>query len=437
MFIERCISKKRNGMPLSDADVRQLVSGVENGAVSDSQLAAFLMAAYVQGMTVPETVALTAAMRDSGQVLHWNLDGPVVDKHSTGGVGDLSSLILAPLLAACGAFVPMVSGRGLGHTGGTVDKLESIPGYQTEQSLAQFQRAVKSNGCNIVAQSAELVPADKRMYALRDVTCTVDSAPLIVSSILSKKLAEGLDALVMDVKVGNGAFMRTHRDARAFTSLLMKVAAGAGLPTDCIISDMNAPISDSVGNGLEVREAVDFLTAKRRNPALQKLIMQLAVPALLLPGLADSKQQAMAMIEQALESGAAAEKFGRMVAESGGPADLLERPTFYLPSAPVIRPLRMRSSAEIGAYNMRAMGRVLTALGGGRTQAGQAIDHGVGLTGQLPVGQQLQPGDALITIHANSEANWQTAANSLLRDVIGLLEPDSDVLINMPLAGVA
>ncbi len=426
-LISELILRKRDGHELSDWEIGLFVEGIGNQQVSDAQIAAFTMAVWFQDLSPAELRALTLAMRDSGTVLQWgDLDGPVVDKHSTGGVGDLVSLVLAPLVAACGAYVPMISGRGLGHTGGTLDKLESIPGFHTSPSEAEFQRLVKKNGLSIIGQTDKLAPADGRIYAVRDVTATVASTPLIVSSILSKKLAEGLDALVMDIKVGNGAFMKTLEDAQKLAACVCRTAHDAGLACDALLTDMSQPISWSAGNAVEMQEACDFLTGARRHPRLHALVMAIAKEMLQLGGLADSESAAEKLLEQALDEGHAAEKFSRMVAEQGGPANLLEDASNFLALAPYARPLLMDLSAWISNKNMNHLGLAVVKLGGGRLRAEDRVDHSVGLTGLRSTGEFLQAGEEILTIHARNEAEWLQAAAQCLA-AIGFSEERPEV----------
>ncbi len=410
-LISELILKKRDGRELSDQDIGLFIAGISSQQVTDAQIAAFTMAVWFQGMSAGELRALTLAMRDSGTVLRWDdLDGPVVDKHSTGGVGDLVSLVLAPLVAACGAYVPMISGRGLGHTGGTLDKLESIPGFHTSPSEPEFQRLVKKNGLSIIGQTEKLAPADGRIYAVRDVTATVASTPLIVSSILSKKLAEGLDALVMDIKVGNGAFMETLEDARKLAYSLCRTAHDAGLACDAVLTDMSQPMSWSAGNAVEMREACDYLTGTRRHPRLHAVVLAIAGEMLQLSGLADSEDSATRMLEQALASGQAAEKFACMVVEQGGPADLLQASSRYLALATCSRPMLMEQAGWIRNKNMNRLGLAVVKLGGGRLRAEDKVDHSVGLSGLRCTGEFLQAGEEILTIHARNESEWELAA---------------------------
>jgi thymidine phosphorylase len=339
MLPQELIRRKRDGARLSDSEIELLVAGIADGhGLSDAQVGALAMALFLRGIDRSECIALTRAMTCSGDVLSWkseSLPGPVVDKHSTGGVGDKVSLMLAPWVAACGGFVPMISGRGLGHTGGTLDKLESIPGYDAKPDNARFRRTVREVGCAIIGQTANLAPADKRLYAIRDVTATVESVGLITASILSKKLAAGLDALVMDVKFGSGAFMAEFPRARELAQSIVDVANGAGLKTRVVLTDMDSPLGSTAGNALEVREAIAYLKGER-NARLHECTRTLAVEMLDLSGVA-SRAAATAKLDAALASGAAAERFARMVAALGGPTDLLERPDAYLARAPIVR----------------------------------------------------------------------------------------------------
>ena len=323
MFLpQELIRQKRENQVLADQDIRAFIEGVTNNTVSEGQIAAMAMAIYFNGMTMPERIALTTAMRDSGTVLNWQEDqlkGPIVDKHSTGGVGDMVSLMLGPMLAACGCYVPMISGRGLGHTGGTLDKLDSIPGYQTSVSEEQFRSVVHECGVAIVGQTNSLAPADKRIYAIRDVTATVESIDLITASILAKKLAEGLDALVMDIKVGSGAFMPTYEASRELAESIAAVANGAGVKTTCLLTDMNQCLANSAGNALEVREAVRFLRGEEQNARLYEVTLSQGAELLVSANMATDLTDARTKLEHSLTSGKAAEVFGRMVHGLGAP----------------------------------------------------------------------------------------------------------------------
>ena len=416
---EEFIKAKRDGQELTPEAIKAFVDGVAGGRVSDAQIGAFTMAVHFQSMSMAEQFALTLAMRDSGRCLAWpDLDGPVLDKHSTGGVGDLVSLVLAPTMAACGAYIPMISGRGLGHTGGTLDKLESIPGFNVSISQQRFTRVVRETGLAITGQGSELAPADGRFYAVRDVTATIDSIPLIVASILSKKLAEGLDGLVLDIKTGNGAFMCERNRARDLADNLIKVATMADLPCRALITDMNQPLARSAGNALEIIEAIAFLKGDYRQPRLQEVILSLGCELLLLSHLAESPKKARLMLSNALDSGQAADHFARMVSMQGGPSGLLEQPEKYLPAAPVVRTLTAPRSGCIEYMDTRAIGLCIVGLGGGRRRAKDNIDHRVGLSQLCLVGQPISSGDPLLTIHAADETSWQTAAEELLDAIV-------------------
>jgi len=398
---------KRDGGSLSRAQIDNFASGLASADSSeiwaDSQVGAMAMAVWLRGMDTAETVALTAAMTVSGEVLHWadtGLHGPIVDKHSTGGVGDKVSLMLAPILAACGALVPMISGRGLGHTGGTLDKLEALPGYSTTPDRALLMAALKGAGCAIVGASADLAPADRRLYAIRDVTATVESVPLITASILSKKLSAGLQALVLDVKVGSGAFCATLADARALAHSLTTVAQGAGLPARALITDMNQVLGHNAGNALEVEETVHFLKGTVQEPRLLKVTLNLAAVLLHLCGVAPNLLAAHRLAQQALDSGAAAERFARMVSLLGGPTDVLQ--DARLLHAPVRRAVASPRTGFVSSMDVRALGLVVVTLGGGRTAPGAAVDPRVGLADVVALGTIVQAGEPLAWVHAAS-----------------------------------
>jgi thymidine phosphorylase len=398
--IIRC---KRDGERLNAAQLNDMARGLADGRWSDAQAGAMAMAIWLRGMSTDETVALTAAMRDSGRVLAWpDAKGPVIDKHSTGGVGDKLSLMLAPMLAACGAVVPMISGRGLGHTGGTLDKLEALPGYTVDPGDERLRRTLAEVGCAIVGASADLAPADRRLYAVRDVTATVESVPLITASILAKKLAAGLQALVLDVKVGSGAFARSLDMARELAGSLVRVARGAGLPTTALITDMNQVLGHTAGNALEMADAIDFLTGREQEPRTLALTLALGAQALVSGGLAVDTPAARAALQRALDSGAAAERLACMVAQLGGPADVLQ--DRQLPTAPIVRPVPAPRAGVLQACDVRAIGLAVVALGGGRARPGDAIDPRVGLSDLLPLGTSVSAGQALALVHAATDA---------------------------------
>nr|WP_269203847.1 thymidine phosphorylase [Pseudodesulfovibrio alkaliphilus] len=427
---QEMIRAKRDGMALREEDLRGFVAGMVDGSIGEAQVAALGMAIYFQGMGSKECAALTSAMAHSGAVLEWDLDGPVLDKHSSGGVGDLVSLALGPMVAACGAYVPMISGRGLGHTGGTLDKLESIPGYRTMPGRDEFRRAVRRAGVAIIGQTDDLAPADRMFYAVRDVTATVESIPLITASILSKKLAAGLDGLVMDIKTGSGAFMVTSDQARQLAESIVSVAAGAGLPTAALITCMDEPLAPCAGNALEVREAVRYLTGTKRDPRLHQVVLALGMRLLILGGLAADEDGARAMLEQTLDSGAAAERFLRMVTELGGPPDFVEHFDAYLPAARSTWPVRAQTEGFLAAWDTRALGMAVVALGGGRTRVGQGVDHTVGLTSIARVGTEVRVGDVLAVLHCASDEEGGgasgRAARAAVLDAVRLgLEPSA------------
>jgi thymidine phosphorylase len=413
MLANEVIRRKRDGHALTEEEIGFLVAGITDGGLSDAQVGALAMALFLRGMEAAERVALTTAMRDSGSVLSWDLDRPVLDKHSTGGVGDKVSLMLAPILAACGAAVPMISGRGLGHTGGTLDKLDSIPGYASTPATEVIRRVVREAGCAIVGQTADLAPADRRLYAVRDATGTVESIPLIVASILSKKLAEGLDALVMDVKAGSGAFMAAREDAEALARALVEVAGGAGLPTIALLTDMNQVLGTTAGNALEVREAIDYLTGAAREPRLHEVTLALAGAALAAGGLAGDDTAGRGAAQTALDEGAAAERFAAMVRALGGPADLLERPDEHLAGASVTRPVTPERPGRVTGMDCRAVGLVVTGLGGNRRREDDVIDHAVGLSEIAPVGASVGPDRPLAVVHARGDASAEEAVAAL------------------------
>ena len=410
---QELIRKKRDGGTLGAAEIAAFIGGLTSGAVTDMQAAAFAMAVYFNDMTRGEAVALTRAMMDSGEVLDWSgldLDGPVLDKHSTGGVGDLVSLILAPAVAACGGYVPMISGRGLGHTGGTLDKLDSIPGYVSQPDNALFRKVVRDVGCAIIGQTGNLAPADKKLYAIRDVTATVESIPLITASILSKKLAAGLQGLVMDVKTGSGAFMPDLERSTALADSIVAVANGAGLKTSALITDMNEPLAPAAGNAVEVLNAIDNLTGKRNDRRLMRVTVALGGELLITAGLAQDRDDGRAQIRAAIASGKAAEIFGEMVAALGGPADLVERPHKHLAAAPIIRPVTAQKGGVVAAIDTRRLGLAVVALGGGRTRTADPVDHAVGLTGLVSLGAEISAGMPLAMIHARSEEAFERSA---------------------------
>jgi len=417
MLTAELIRRKRDGEELSAEEVSALVAGIADGSVSDAQVGALAMAIFLRGMTAAERVALTGAMTRSGEVLQWGdagLAGPVLDKHSTGGVGDKVSLLLAPIVAACGGAVPMISGRGLGHTGGTLDKLEAIPGYDVAPSSDRLRAAVARVGCAIVGQTASLAPADRRLYAIRDATGTVESIPLITGSILSKKLAAGLDALVMDVKVGSGAFLPDVESARELAGAIVEVARGNGLPTAALLTDMNQVLGRAAGNAVEVRESIDHLTGAARDERLREVTLALSAELLVLGGVHDDGAAARKAAERALDGGGAAERFAAMAAELGGPPDLLEAPERHLRAAPVVREVKSEEPGTVTGIDVRAVGIAVVGLGGGRARESDPVDHSVGFTEVAALGERVAPGQRpLAVVHARDEASAERGAAAL------------------------
>ena len=419
------IRAKRDGGALSAEQIGAFVGGLAgrgDARWSEGQVASLAMAVLLKGMQRDECVALTRAMTLSGDVLDWsraNFDGPIVDKHSTGGVGDKVSLMLAPIVAACGGVVPMVSGRGLGHTGGTLDKMQSLVGYSVAPSRALLTRVLREAGCaivgGIVGGSARVAPADRRLYAIRDVTATVESVPLITASILSKKLAAGLQFLVLDVKAGNGAFCERVADARVLAKSLVAVAASAGLPTRALVTDMNQVLGRTAGNALEVREAIDFLAGRGvREPRLEAVTLALAGEMLALARLVADVKVGEALARRALDSGAAAERFARMVRGLGGPADVLGARFAGLARAPVVLDVPAPRAGVLQTMDTRAVGLAVVDLGGGRRRASDPVDPRVGLSQVLPLGARVAAGEPLMRVHAADQAAARAAIERIM-----------------------
>lgn len=418
MLPQEIIRKKRNGQQLNKEEINFFIKGITDGSIADAQAASLTMAIFLQGFSTAETADLTLAMRDSGDVLDWSgLNGPVVDKHSSGGVGDKVSLMLAPMLAACGAYVPMISGRGLGHTGGTLDKFDSIPGYQTIPDNQLFAQTVKKVGCAIIGQTGNLAPADKKIYAIRDVCGTVESIPLITASILSKKLAAGLQNLVMDLKCGNGAFMDNLEDGRQLARSIVNVANQAGTKTTALLTDMNQVLGHSVGNALEVAEAVEYLQGKNIDSRLHQITIELCAELLVSCGLYPDLPAARQKLQQVLESGKALEIFARMVSALGGPADFVDKPDRYLPQAALIRPVFAPEAGYVSAMQTRNIGLSIIKLKGGRTHPDQKLDYATGFSAFCQIGDYVDSQHPLAVIHAQDEESWQQAAADLLDNI--------------------
>lgn len=418
MLPQEIIRKKRNKENLTKEEIDFFIKGVTDGSIMDAQTAALTMAIFLNKLNNEEKVNLTLAMRDSGDVLHWQgFNGPIVDKHSSGGVGDKVSLMLAPMIAACGGYVPMISGRGLGHTGGTLDKFDSIPGYQTMPDNDLFYKTVKEVGCAIIGQTGNLAPADKKIYAIRDVCGTVESVDLITASILSKKLAAGLDCLIMDLKCGNGAFMDNLEDGRALAHSIVNVANGAGTKTKAVLTDMNQVLGKNVGNALEVAEAVEYLQGKNVDSRLHQVTMELCSELLAISNLAQNLTEAEQKLEKALSSGKALEIFARMVSALGGPKDFVENYEKYLPKAKIIEPLFAQKSGYVTEMQTRNIGLSIIGLKGGRIRSDQKLDYATGYTEFCQIGDWVDNQKPLCFIHAQTKEEWQSAAQDLLSNI--------------------
>ncbi len=436
MLFTDVIRTKRDGNPLTEADIGFLVSGLSDASIPAEQISSLAMAIFLNGMSFEEASILTLGMARSGTVLNWSdcqFDGPVVDKHSTGGVGDKVSFLLAPIAAACGCYVPMISGRGLGHTGGTTDKVECIPGYQSMPDFDLFRRVVKTVGCAVIGQTNELAPADKRFYAIRDVTSTVESVPLITASILAKKIAAGLEALVMDVKVGSGAFMESVPQASELAKSIIGTASRAGLKTHAILTDMNEVLGDTAGNSLEIVESIEYLTNAHREPRLDAVTVSLCAEMLVVTGMEANRQDATATVERAIASGDAAEKFSKMVGELGGPPDFVENYSAYLPAAKIVVPVTAVGEGVLSSVVTQKVGNAIIELGGGRRVLGESLDHSVGFSEIAHIGEVVGADKPLAIVHASSEETAQIAA-SMLREACQISSdspPKNDVIVDI------
>ncbi len=418
---QEIIRKKRDNIKLTNDEIDFFVKGIADNSISEGQIGAFAMVVYFNGMEMDERVALAMGMRDSGTVLEWaslELDGPVVDKHSTGGVGDVVSLMLGPLVAACGGYVPMISGRGLGHTGGTLDKFDAIPGYNTEPDNDLFRKVVKEVGVAIIGQTGDLAPADKRFYGIRDVTATVESISLITASILSKKLAAGLDALVMDVKAGSGAFMPTYEGSEELAKSIVAVANGAGCQTTALLTNMDQVLASSAGNAVEVREAVRYLKGEYRNPRLHEVTMELCAEMLMLGKLSKNIVEAKEKLQSVLDSGKAAEVFAAMVTALGGPADFMEKYDTYLDKADIVRPVYAGVSGVVQSMDTRAIGMAVVAMGGGRRKPTDSIDYAVGFSDFIAINDVVNKETPLALVHVRNEAQFEEAQKALREAIV-------------------
>ncbi|NOX69350.1 MAG: thymidine phosphorylase [Gammaproteobacteria bacterium] len=409
LFVD-VIRKKRDGHELSQEEIQYFVNGLSDSSIPAEQVSALAMAIFLNAMTFAEAGMLTRAMAASGTMLDWkdqHLDGPIVDKHSTGGIGDKVSFLLAPIAAACGCYVPMISGRGLGHGGGTLDKIGAIPGYEAIPSAALFKKVVKDVGCAIIGQTRDLAPADRRLYSIRDVTATVESVPLITASILSKKMAAGLDGLVMDIKFGTGAFMSDADEAETLASSIVGTAAASGMKTHALLTDMNENLGRTAGNAVEVRESVQYLAGDFRDARLDEVTLGLVAEMLVVGGIENDRENARKRAEQAVASGRAAEVFAHMVTALGGPADFFDNYDRYLPAAPVVKPVFAEQSGILVAVDGRKFGNAIIELGGGRRKVDDELDLSVGFVDVAPIGTTIDNNTPLALVHA---ANDETAA---------------------------
>ena len=418
MLPQEIIRKKRDGFELSAREIGEFIRGMAEKKVDDGQVAAFTMAVFFNKMNSKETTALTLAMRDSGKTLNWKgFDKPIVDKHSSGGVGDKVSLILAPLLAAFDVYVPMIAGRGLGHTGGTIDKLEASPGYNTQADDDTFRKVVKNVGCAIIGQTADLAPADKKIYAIRDVCATVESIPLITASILSKKLAAGLEYLVMDLKCGNGAFMGNFEDACALARSIVDVANMAGTKTSALISDMNQVLGKNVGNAVEIRESLDFLQGLPVDSRLKEVTFALGAELLISCGRFKDKSEAFSKFEQAISSGRVLENFAKMCSALGAPVDFVENADKYLPHAALIKPIYAAQAGYVAAMDTRKIGVAVIKMHGGRTVFGEKLDLATGFTDFAQIGDYVDEKTPLCFVCCQNENQFETAKEDILSAV--------------------
>ena len=414
MLFKELILKKRLGKELTKNEINWFISNLTSNHLSEGQIASLAMAICLKGMTFEERVQLTLAMKNSGKTLSWDLPGPIIDKHSTGGVGDTVSLILAPVLAACGAYVPMISGRGLGHTGGTLDKFDSIPGYNTSPNEALLRRVVSKVGCAIIGQTNELAPADKRLYAIRDVTGTVESIDLITASILSKKLAAGLEGLVIDVKCGNGAFMQDFSEASTLAKSLVTVSNESGCKTTALVTDMNQPLSQSIGNSLEVLAAIDILNGSSKDYRLLEVTNSLGVSILCSSNICKNKKEAQLLISSVLSSGKAAEKFSQMISELGGANDFFEKPKNYLTPSNIQKNICCKQSGYVKKINTKNLGNILILLGGGRQKVEDDIDFSVGMKLLIELDTYVEKNQPICTLYARDEESFNIAEKEII-----------------------
>ena len=432
MLPQEIIRKTRNREKLTPEEISFFIKGISEGRIADIQAASFSMAVFLNGLSEDEILSLTLAMRDSGECISWHeiTDGPIADKHSTGGVGDKVSLMLAPMLAACGAYVPMIAGRGLGHTGGTLDKLDSISGYKTNVSIDKFKNTVKKVGCAIIGQTANLAPADKKLYAIRDVCATVESIPLITASILSKKLAAGLQYLVMDVKCGNGAFMENMERAVALAHSITRVANGANTKTTALLTDMNSVLGTTVGNALEVKEALRYLQGEKADQRLDDVTMALCVELLINSGLAKTESEAKIKLRQSITSGTAYDYFIKMAIELGAEKGIVENFIEKGPQAHHIEPIYAPREGYISSIDTRKVGLAVIIMGGGRTIPNQQINYTTGFTDFCQIGDKVDTKTPLCYVHSEDE-NLVSEVKSIIYNAIEITdtEPEKEPVI--------
>ncbi len=435
MLTQEIIIRRREKQTLDQAAIKQFINGIVDGTVGEGQVAAFCMTVCLNPLSRQERVALTLAMAHSGITLDWSKDdlgGPVLDKHSTGGVGDKVSLMLAPIIAANGGYVPMLSGRGLGHTGGTLDKMDSIPGYVSQPDLDTIKRVVKSCGAAIIGATKDLAPADRTMYSIRDVTGTVESLDLITASILSKKMAAGLSGLAMDVKFGSGAFMQDYNDAKALAESIVGVANGGGLPCTAIITDMNQALGHTAGNAIEVHEAIEFLRNENIDARLYDVTMDLCAEMLVLGKLATTLEEGRAKSEAVLKNGKAAECFARMVTALGGPKDLMENYRTHLKLAPIEHIVHAQDKGVVQAINVRKLGYAVIELDGGRRLVTDKINHGTGLKKIASIGDAIGPNNAPLCVILGDDRDKIARAEMLIREAF-VIAPECTTISSSPI----
>ena len=431
MLPQDIIRRKRDGDELSGDEIRFFIGGATDGSVSEGQIGAFNMAVYLNGMTSAETVSLALAMRDSGRVLDWSdidLDEDrLIDKHSSGGVGDEKiTLLVVPLAAACGVFVPNLSGRGLDYCAGEIDMLDAVPGYRTTPEPEEFMAAVRDVGGVVIGPTLDLAPADRKLFYVRDVTATVESVPLITGSIMSKKLASAPRGLVICVGSGSGAYMPTLDHARELATAMSEVSAGAGIPSVMLMTDLADVLGTSVGNAVAVTETVDFLAGRHRDPRVLELVLTIVAEMARLAGVVQDVPAGLELARERLEDGGAADRFGRMVVALGGPVDLVAHPDRHLPRAAVVREVMPDSVGFVAGNDAGAIGRGLVALGGGRKYPDEPIDFSVGFTDIAQRGEGVGDGRALCVVHARNETDWSAAAERV-RDAFELVPDTPDV----------